>query len=410
MTGKGRYFIIIFCSLLIIAAGTALVLNCGVRRQNAGEEREMSEYQDLSASGEYRLRAARIAASMDRNTLAAQVLLASVEGMDSVREPTRQFLSKAPPGGIILFGYNMSSTTAQTGIFVRELTQCIADFSVPPFIAADQEGGMVRRFRDRAVLPPPLSYWDKLLEAYPSILKRSIRKDEFRAAMEGAFLTIERDALAAGRELRQIGVTLNMAPVAETLTKKNRGVLEDRSYGPNQAFVIGAASAFVRGMEAGEVACTLKHFPGNSSDDPHIGKAVLNVSEKELDALVETFAETIRRENPAAVMLSHVVIPLWDTKPSSLSPHAVKRLRETGFSGIITADDYSMAAVGIPAETCILEALTAGVDMFIVWPRDLLKTHKAILEALDTGRLTMERLREAAERIIYQKLRYGLIR
>ena len=316
MTGKVRFFVFFFCGLFIIAAGIVLVQSRDARRQDTDKEHQAAENQGQNINEEYRLRAERIAASMDRSTLAAQVLLAAVDGRDRVPETTRQLLTKVPAGGIILYGYNMSSTIELTCSFIEELTQCVADLSVPPFIAADQEGGRVQRFQEKFALPPPLSYWEKVAKAYPSVLQRNIRKEGFQAAMEAAFLAIESDAEAAGRELRQNGITLNLAPVAETLTKKNRGVLGDRSYGPNQAFVVGAASAFVRGMQSGGVACTLKHFPGNSAEDPHRSKAVLNVSEKELEALMETFAETIHREDPAAVMLSHVIIPLWDTKPS----------------------------------------------------------------------------------------------
>ena len=415
MTGKARFAIYFFCGLLVIVIGVLLFQN-----HNANDQLQNStieEYHHLptqdwrqNINEEYRLRAEQIVASMDRSTLAAQVLLASVEGRDSVPEITKQLLTDVPAGGIILFGYNMSSTVELTSNFIEELNNYITGISVPPFIAADQEGGRVMRFREKMALPPPLSYWEKLLETNRTVLPRIIRNGEFPATMEAAFLTIENDAAVAGRELRRIGVTLNLAPVAETLTAQNQSVLKDRSYGPYPAFVSGAASAFVRGMHGAGVACTLKHFPGNSADDPHKGKSILNISKKELETYMETFTETIHRENPAAVMLSHVIIPQWDTKPSSLSPHAVQRLRDMGFAGIIMVDDYLMPAVGVPLEVCIVEALAAGVDMIIVWPHDLIKIHQVILEALNTGTLAESRVREAAERIVYQKFRYELIR
>ena len=415
MTAKARFAICIFCSLLIFAV-IVLFQNRSVHdeRQNSTIEeeyhREAPRDWRQNINEEYRLRAEQIVASMDRSTLAAQVLLTSVDGMDRVHESIKQLLVNVPPGGIILYSFNMSFTMDLTCNFIEELTHCIADVSVPPFIAADQEGGRVMRFREEIILPAPLSYWEQLVETNKAVLPKIIRNGEFPAVMEAAFSVIENDAAVAGRDLRNIGVTWNLAPVAETLTAQNRPVLVDRSYGPYPAFVSGAASAFVRGMHGAGVAGTLKHFPGNSAEDPHLGQAVLDVSEKELEMNLETFAETIHRENPAAVMLSHVIIPVWDTKPSSLSPHAVKRLRDMGFAGIITADDYSMTAIDTPVEVCAVEALTAGVDMIMVWPRNLIKTHREILKAIDTGSLSEERVREAAERIVYQKIRYGLIR
>ena len=412
MTSKARFAVYFFCCLLVIAAALAVVHNQNTHKNQAETEnnQQAGQGQKQIIDDAYRLRAEQIAASMDLNTLAAQVLLASVEGRDSLHETTRAFLLQVPPGGIILYGYNMSSTLELTRNYIKELTLCIADVSVPPFIASDQEGGRVLRFQEKAALPPPLSYWEKLPEADRSFWQINFRGGEFLAAMEGIFLLIENDAAAAGRELRQSGITLNLAPVTETLTARNRNVLRDRSYGPNPAFVAGAASAFVRGMQGGGVAAALKHFPGNSADDPHKSKAVLNVSNRELEKLMGTFAETIRRENPAAVMLSHVIIPQWDTKPCSLSPHAVQQLRDMGFMGIITADDYTMAAVDVPVEVCAVEALAAGVDLIMVWPRDLVKTHQAIMEAINTGHLSESKVREAVGRVVYQKIRFELIR
>ena len=355
--------------------------------------------QRQAADVEYRLRAARIAASMDIKKLAAQVLLAAAEGKDTVPERTRKLLTDIPAGGIILFSFNVSSDPEKTGAFIEELTRCIAAVSLPPFIATDQEGGEVQRFRGKAVLPPPLSYWDKISD--------TARQNP--TAVSVIFSAIEQDAAGAGRELRRLGVSLNLAPVAEVLTEENRSFLRRRSYSPDSVFVAKAAGAFIRGMDSAAVASTLKHFPGNSSADPHRRNSVLTVSGAELEKLLEPFGELVRNVSPAAVMLSHVVVPSWDTKPSSLSSAVVKRLREMGFTGIIMADDFSMAAAGSPVEICVVEALAAGVDMIIAWPKDLRKIHQAILSALEAGTLSERRIREAAERIIYQKIRYGLI-
>jgi beta-glucosidase-like glycosyl hydrolase len=81
-----------------------------------------------------------------------------------------------------------------------------------------------------------------------------------------------------------------------------------------------------------------------------------------------------------------------------------------GFNGIILADDLSMAAVGAPPEIAIVEAVIAGVDMFFAWPNDLPQLYGAILKAIESGALSKERVRAAAERVIYQKIRYGIIK
>ncbi|MDR0475358.1 MAG: glycoside hydrolase family 3 protein, partial [Treponema sp.] len=83
-----------------------------------------------------------------------------------------------------------------------------------------------------------------------------------------------------------------------------------------------------------------------------------------------------------------------------------------GFDGIVIADDFSMAAAsasGLNANAAAILALNSGVDMIMAWPRDLSSLHAAILGALREGRLSRERLSEAAGRVIAGKIRYGLV-
>jgi beta-N-acetylhexosaminidase len=359
-------------------------------------------FQNNSPGSEYRRRteylqqAALLAGSMRKKTLCAQVLLTAVDGREAASERTLRLLTDVPAGGIILYAYNVSSNPEKARIFIEELCRCISGVSLPPFVAADQEGGSVQRIRGKAALPPPLSYWERL-STLPETASGTI------------LAAVEQNAAGSGRELRRIGVTLNLAPVAEVLTAENQPFLKNRSYGPDAAFTVNAAAAFIRGMESAGVATNLKHFPGNSAVDPHRSKAVLNISGAELEKLAAPFGELILREIPAAVMVSHVIVPAWDSKPCSLSPAAVRHLREMGFTGIVMADDFTMAAAGSPAEVCAVEALAAGVDMIITWPGNLQKIHQMILSAIESGKLSEKRVREAAERVIYQKLRYGLI-
>jgi beta-N-acetylhexosaminidase len=211
-----------------------------------------------------------------------------------------------------------------------------------------------------------------------------------------------------------MGITVNLAPVAETLSPENRAFLESRSYGPDPAFVEAAAAAFIRAMDAAGIACVVKHFPGNSGADPHSGPARLEAGRAELDAAAAPFAGLIQKLRPPALMVSHVVAAARDgERPASLSAAVIQGwLREElGFRGVIIADDFSMAAVarGLSLQDAAVEALAAGADMVMVWPSSAAPVHRAVLAALEDGRLPRRRLLDAAERIIAEKLRYGLV-
>jgi len=343
---------------------------------------------------EQRLRAEQIADSMDIKTLTAQVILTAVEGKSSVTERTRNLLKDIPAGGIMLFGYNLSQNPEENRIFIEKLSNYMSSITLPPFIASDQEGGSVQRIKGKAALPPPLSYWETLKNSNADTV----------------IFAIEREASQAGRELRRIGITMNLAPLVEVLSANNKAFLKNRSYGPDLDFTVKASAAFIRGMESAGIASTLKHFPGSSAIDPHYHKTVMDMSDTELKALLDPFREVIHLEKPAYVMVSHIIIPQWDTIPLSRSPVAVKYLREIGFEGIIIADDFAMVAAGAPPEIAVVEALAAGVDMIMAWPRDLPKIYAAMLAAIEKGTLSKERIREAAKLVIYQKIRYGLVK
>jgi beta-N-acetylhexosaminidase len=227
-------------------------------------------------------------------------------------------------------------------------------------------------------------------------------------------MAVETDAFKSGRELRELGLTLNLAPVAEILTEENRDFLEDRSYGPDPVFTEAAAAAFIRGMDRAGIAAVVKHFPGNAAADPHGGKVLLKSDGDSLDAMVRPFASLIQEPGPSAIMVSHVIIPAWDgERNASLSPAVIQtRLREElGFTGIVLADDFSMGAVaasGLRPADAAVEALIAGVDMVMTWPMNIREIRGAILAAVQNGRLSRERLRDAAARIIAEKIRYGI--
>jgi beta-N-acetylhexosaminidase len=316
--------------------------------------------------------------------------------LSGARERISPFL-KAVSNQIAASTTAVSSSTASTAGTAS--TASTAARGIPPLMAVDHEGGVVHRFgAGVGRLPAPLSYWE------------AARGQGWEAALEA----LEREARISGEELRSLGITWNLAPVAEVLTAENRPFLDDRSYGPDGEFVERAAAAFIRGMEGAGIGCVVKHFPGNSGADPHQGEAVLDVSREVLDRMAEPMAALIRSPvSPGALMVSHVRVPARDRERiASLSPAVIRDwLRgELGFNGIVLADDFSMgAAASLSPGEAAVAALNAGADMVMTWPMNLITVHAAILEALRDGRLPRERLVEAAERIIREKIRLGLI-
>ncbi len=345
------------------------------------------------------LRAREIAASLDDRLLAAQVLISGIEGKGSLDSNIVSLLSEFPTGGIMLFKYNLDTDNDSIRSLINQTAALInSESGIPPFIAVDHEGGTVNRFRrGTADLPDASSYWElSLAQGKQTSLKK-----------------IENDSLRAGRELKDLGINVNFAPVAEYLNDENRVFLSRRSYGPDPLFTANAAQAFITGMKQAGVLCVIKHFPGIAGSDPHYSASVINGDRDELDKLVFPFKTIIDNIiGGGATMVSHTVVSALDGKIASLSKVVMEDwLRgELGFSGLLISDDFSMASAGMlsPDKLAVM-SIAAGADMVLVWPKDLRRTHSAIMYALYDGRLSRERLRNTAYRIIITKINMGLM-
>jgi len=341
--------------------------------------------------------AAMIASSMNDRLLAAQVLITAIDGRGSLPTGTRTMLKEIPTGGVMLFRYNLNTTNNAIRTMTSQTASIIKDESdIPPFIAVDHEGGTVNRFMPGvAALPSASAYYDFFVEE----------------GMSEALIKIQEDSEKAGREIKALGVNMNFAPVAEYLISDNSSFLAFRSYGTDPVFTALAALYFQRGMEQAGVICVVKHFPGSAGPDPHYSASVLNVNSSTFNQLIWPFAVLIDY-GARAIMAAHTAVPFIDNKIASLSPVFMQDLlrEKMGFDGIIISDDFIMAAAGnMRPEEAAVQSVAAGADMILIWPRDLRRTHRTFLTALNNGTLSRDRLQEAVERIVYEKLKMGLM-
>lgn len=383
----------IFLPLCILCALTGG--GSGLRAQETGESR----------TGASRREARRISASLDDRLLAAQVMISGIDGNTRLDSSMKTLLAECPVGGIMLFRYNLSRERQEVKAFLDECAAFVSAAGgdsgdgIPPFMAVDHEGGDVHRFGPGiARLQAAGSYW-ALAE---------------RRGWDEALASLENEAFHSACEIRDLGITLNFAPLAEPLTGENRAFLGGRSYGPEPRFVEAAAGAFIRAMNRAGIVPVVKHFPGSTGTDPHKSASSLGDDREGLAARVRPFAGLIAAGLAPAVMISHSRVPARDTENNASLSAAVMEtwLRgELGFTGLIIADDFSMAAAaasGLKPEEAAVKSLAAGADMVMTWPGKIRHTHRAILAALRRGDLSRERLRKAAERILFEKIRLGL--
>jgi beta-N-acetylhexosaminidase len=298
----------------------------------------------------------------------------------------RTLFRDADPLGFILFSRNCG-TPAQVRALVAELRACVGRDDAPVLI--DQEGGRVAR------LGPP--HWRPSPAAgrFATLARR-----DRAAATEAARL----NARMMAAELRDLGITVDCAPVLDMPQPNADPVIGDRAYGdaPEQIAALGAAVC--EGLLAGGVTPTIKHLPGHGRAAVDSHKA-LPIVEAALDALDLTDFAPFRAVAGMPFgdalwgMTAHVVYSAVDPEaPATTSAPVIEEvIRGTiGFAGFLISDDVEMNALsGRPGERAAA-ALAAGCDAVLHCSGDLESMSEVLAAAAPLGDIAAERLARAA--------------
>jgi beta-N-acetylhexosaminidase len=388
--------ILVILALLQLGACSKNTTDGADTGQKAGAaiENEINENDMIDGINSPLTRARRLAETLTPQELAGQLIMSGIDAAGALSEEEKQRLGDVKPGAVMLFRKNLNIEKDRIRVETDDINAPVGP--VKPFIAVDHEGGGVHRFTAGVErLPSPYSYFE-LAE---------------KAGRGAALEKIARDAERSAREIAALGINMNLAPVVEALNNDNKKFLDDRSYGGDISFVIAASKAFIDGMRRGGVVCVIKHFPGNSGDDPHKKKPVLGGTENDLNNSALPFYTIIKEAAPGGVMISHVFAEAWDKdNNASLSSIVIqeKFLAESGFTGIVLADDFSMGAVpNRDDEDNYIRAINSGCDMVMAWPDNVRTIHSALIHAIQTGGIKRERALDAASRIIAEKIKAG---
>jgi beta-N-acetylhexosaminidase len=276
-----------------------------------------------------------------------QLLFAGFEGTQVPGDLAR-LIAEGRVGGVILFARNLRDPH-QVRALTREL-HSHAPEDAPLLIAIDQEGGRVQR------LPEPWTQWPPM-----------------RGVGNADDLELTRAvATSLARELSDLGIFLDFAPVMDVDTNPKNPVIGDRSFGRDPEHVANHGTAFITAMQEANVAACAKHFPGHgdTSTDSHLELPRLD---HDLDRLRRVELPPFRTAvdaNVASIMTAHVLFPRLDKKrPATLSPDVMALLRqELGFEGVVFSDDLEMKAVAahFGPEQLVSGCLEAGVDALLV--------------------------------------------
>ena len=343
-------------------------------------------------------------ADVDLDQMIGQTIMVGFSGRDEHDQGVsgvRDQLAKGVIGGVVLYPENIVS-----GEQLRLLTAFLthANSKLVPFIAVDQEGGMVQR------LGPRSGY-----ARYPSA------RGMAREAKAGTLDTARERYQAMAKELATAGINVNFGPVVDLSVNPWNTVIarRKRSFGADAETVSTLARTFITAHREANVATVAKHFPGHGSSWSDSHKTLPDIASSWTEAELQPYAALSHDGLLDMVMVGHLYHPRFsdgEKLPASLSANAIHALRADGyigFKGVVVSDDLEMGAVSerFSLEDRVVKAINAGVDLLVlsnVKSRDPdlgAKIHAIISDGVRDGSIPRARIQAAYRRIAALKQR-----
>ena len=300
-------------------------------------------------------------------------------------------------GGIIVTGHTVygSVRNAEPYAMAALINRMQRIAKVPLLVAADFERGASMRVNGTAPWPYNMAF--------------AAAKDLDAAHYEGA---------ETAREGRAMGVNWLFAPVADVNNNPDNPIINIRSYGENPAEVAQFVQAYIQGAHSdakNPVLVTTKHFPGHgdTTTDSHLGLARLEADRKRIETVeLEPFRASIAA-GVDAIMTAHMAVPALEpeNEPATVSSKILTGVlrQELNFPGIIVTDAMDMQGLASLYDNgeAAVRALEAGADVLLM-PRKPEDVINGVLAAVESKRLTRQRIDESVAKVLAAKVKVGL--
>ncbi len=363
--------------------------------EGAGENTSAEEPPDSSADD----RVEKLLAGMDLKQKVAQMFMVTPEALTgyskvtAAGEVTKQCFIRYPVGGVIYMAGNLIDTE-QTRIMLSNMQDYSVEYlGFPVFLGVDEEGGTVARIAGNRAFG---------VEDVGNISEIGASGNCDLAYQAGSTI---------GAYLSALGFNLDFAPVADVWSNKKNTVVKYRSPGSDPELVRDMVIAQIEGFKEQGILCAVKHFPGHGSTvgDSHNGAAVVERTLQELfECDLIPFKGAVQAGVPF-VMVGHLSLPkvVEEDVPAVFSKEIITDILrgELGFCGIVITDALDMGAVTdyySSAQAAVM-AVAAGADMLLM-PEDFVAAYEGVLNAVQRGELTQERIDESVRRILKVKL------
>lgn len=331
---------------------------------------------------------------MSVEELCGQVLAYDIQPNDS-EEETLEIIEKIKPGTLFVCGVQRNSVEELTPLF--EKTKKFSEYAsqvtkVPCLVATDIENGPGSYCRPLPELPNPMA-WGACND--PEL--------------------IERAGELTGRICRRAGIHYTLGPVVDLSLNFRNPLVSVRGISDDPDRVIKIAGAYLKGVQKdGNLVGCLKHFPGDGVDErnQHFLTSVNSLSKEEWLATYGKIYQELFKLGANSVMVGHICCPAFQENeideygalPGTLSKALITDLLkgELGFQGCVISDAMSMigACARVPEDKLALSFFKAGGDLML-FPRP--EEHEYLVNAVKSGELPLERIKDAAYRCLKLK-------
>ena len=321
--------------------------------------------------------------------MAGQRLMVGFDGTEMNAE-LEFLIDTLKVGGIILFSRNLIDPGQIKNLCFSMQSYARSCGQPPLLIAIDQEGGQVARLKEPFTQFPGNS--------------------KMKGPEDAVFF-----AKTTAKELSEVGINMNMAPVLDVAPEGINSVMAERAFGPDPNWVSEQGRVVIEHLQAENIMAVAKHFPG-------IGRTVLDSHFElpDLDIDVDAmkgfdllpFKAAISHD-VAGIMLSHIryigIDPDW---PASLSKTIADDLlrKQMGYDGVVMTDDLDMGAIEkyYDIKTSIRQILSADIDMPLICHAgpNIENAFKEILDVQRRSQTMKAKGVKSLKRIVRLKKRY----
>ncbi len=311
---------------------------------------------------------------------------------------TRDQIVRLGLGNVVLFERNSKSVAQVRALCAALQAQAKACAMPPMLITIDQEGGVVTRLRE-----------SHGFTEWPSMMALG----KTRAAEQNVRLL----GSAMARELRAVGINLNLAPVLDVNNNPDNPVIGARAFGSDPDLVARLGVALIESLQENGVLACGKHFPGHGDTDldSHFDLPNVPHTRERLEAIEFAPFRAAIAANVAGIMSSHIIFPAIEPQPNTPATVSSRVLTDLllgqlGHRGLIFTDSLDMLALtkaGYPPVSAAAAAFAAGADVlcFNTTPDVHEAAHALIMQQLVSGDIPMSRLENALRGIAAAKRR-----